>query len=115
MPGFPNFFMIYGPNVNGVVAGSGHLMMERAAEYAVKGVREVLARGVAALDVTPAALDRFVDWVDAGNRRMAWGQPYIHNWYQNRAGRVVTIWPYTNVEYWDVTERIDPAEYEFLP
>ena len=82
-----------GANVNGVVAGSGHLMMERAAEYAVRAVGELLRRGARSLDVTEAALDRFVAWVDAGNRRMAWGQDYISNWYQNAAGRVVTIWP----------------------
>lgn len=113
VPGFPNFFMIYGPNVNGVVAGSGHLMMERAAEYAVRAVGELLHRGARSLDVTEAALDRFVEWVDAGNRRMAWGQDYISNWYQNAAGRVVTIWPYTNVEYWAATETIAEDDYSF--
>lgn len=113
VPGFPNFFLIYGPNVNGVVAGSGHLMMERAAEYAVRAVGELLRRGARSLDVTEAATDRFVSWVDAGNRRMAWGQDYISNWYQNAAGRVVTIWPYTNVEYWAVTETIAEGDYTF--
>ena len=69
-----------------------------------------------ALPIPPqavAALDRFVAWVDAGNRRMAWGQDYISNWYQNAAGRVVTIWPYTNVEYWAVTEAIADGDYTF--
>jgi 4-hydroxyacetophenone monooxygenase len=44
---------------------------------------------------------------------MAWGQDYISNWYQNAAGRVVTIWPYTNVEYWAATERIAHGDYTF--
>ena len=113
VPGFPNFFLIYGPNVNGVVAGSGHLMMERAAEYAVRSVGELLRRNARSLEVTEAATERFVSWVDTGNRRMAWGQSYISNWYQNAAGRVVTIWPYTNVEYWAATETIDGADYIF--
>ncbi|MFC7788579.1 flavin-containing monooxygenase [Microbacterium sp. MAHUQ-60] len=113
VPRFPNFFLIYGPNVNGVVAGSGHLMIERAAEYAVSAIGELLRRGARSLEVTEDALDRFVSWVDAGNRRMAWGQEYISNWYQNAAGRVVTIWPYTNVEYWAVTESIAEEDYTF--
>jgi 4-hydroxyacetophenone monooxygenase len=115
VPGFPNFFMLYGPNVGGVVAGSLHFMLERAAEYALKAVREVLERRVAALDVTPEALDRFVEWVDRGNRQMAWGQPYVRSWYQNGAGRVSQVWPYTNAEYWEVTERVDVDDYDFLP
>ncbi|WP_138999596.1 flavin-containing monooxygenase [Rhodococcus zopfii] len=115
VPGYPNFFMLYGPNIGGVVAGSLHFMLERAAEYSLEAVREVLERDVKALDVTPEALDRFVEWVDEENRQMAWGQPYVHSWYQNSVGRVSQVWPYTNAEYWKITERVDPDDYTFLP
>lgn len=114
VPGFPNLFLIYGPNVGGVVQGSLHFMIERAAEFAIESIREVLERGAKAIDVRPEALERFVDYVDRGSRRMAWGQPYVRTWYQNASGRVTAIWPYTNVEYWDLTERVDPADHEFL-
>lgn len=114
VPGFPNFFLIYGPNVGGVVAGSLHFMIERAVEFSLKSVYEVLQRGVSAVDVKPAALNRFVDWVDAGNRRMAWGQPYVHSWYQNAHGRVSQVWPYTNAEYWEITETISEGDHEFI-
>ena len=114
VPGFPNFFMLYGPNVGGVVAGSLHFMIERAAEYSLKAVREVLERGVKAIDVTQEALDEFVEWVDAENRQMAWGQPYVNSWYQNSVGRVSQVWPFTNAEYWEVTEHVDPDAHEFL-
>ncbi len=115
VPGFPNLFLIYGPNVGGVVQGSLHFMIERAAEFAIKAMREVLERGAAAIDVRREALDRFVAYVDEGSRRMAWGQPYVRTWYQNASGRVTAIWPYTNIEYWDLTERVDPADHDFLP
>lgn len=115
VPGFPNFFLIYGPNVGGVVQGSLHFMLERAVEYALKAIRRVFDRGAAAIDVTPAALDRFVEWVDEGNRRMAWGQPYVRTWYQNSHGRVSQIWPYTNVDYWRVTESVVDEDHEYLP
>ncbi|PSK67932.1 4-hydroxyacetophenone monooxygenase [Micromonospora sp. MH33] len=114
VPGFPNFFLIYGPNVGGVVAGSLHFMLERAVEYSLKAIHEVLRRGAAAIDVRREALDRFVAWVDQGNRRMAWGQPYVSTWYQNRHGRVSQIWPYTNVEYWKTTESVIESDHEFL-
>ena len=114
VPGFPNFFLIYGPNVGGVVAGSLHFMIERAVEFSLKSVFEILHRGVSAIDVKPAALDRFVDWIDAGNRRMAWGQPYVHTWYQNAHGRVSQVWPYTNAEYWEITEAVSAIDHEFI-
>ncbi|QXQ10057.1 NAD(P)/FAD-dependent oxidoreductase [Paeniglutamicibacter sp. Y32M11] len=114
VPGFPNFFMVYGPNVGGVVAGSLHFMLERASEYALKAIHEVLKRRAKALDVKQVALDRFVDWVDTENRQMAWGQPYVRTWYQNSSGRVSQVWPFTNAEYWDVTERVSSGDYDFL-
>lgn len=114
VPGFPNLFLVYGPNVGGVVAGSLHFMLERAVEYSLDAVHEVLRRGAAAIDVRREALDRFVAWVDEGNRRMAWGQPYVHTWYQNRHGRVSQIWPYTNVEYFDSTAAVTESDHEFL-
>lgn len=114
VPGFPNLFLVYGPNVGGVVAGSLHFMLERAVEYSLCAVHEVLRRGAAAIDVRPEALDRFVAWVDEGNRKMAWGQPYVHTWYQNRHGRVSQIWPYTNVEYFHITESVVESDHEFL-
>ena len=115
VPGFPNFYLLYGPNVGGVVAGSLHFMLERASEYALKSVREVLERGVKGIDVTPEALDCFVAWVDQENRQMAWGQPYVRSWYQNPFGRVSQVWPYTNAEYWTITESVDPEDHEYLP
>lgn len=115
VPGFPNFFMIYGPNVGGVVAGSLHFMLERASEYALEVVREVLERNVTALDVRQEALDTFVARVDAENRRMSWGQPYVHSWYQNGAGRVSQIWPFTNADYWEATESVRAEDYEEIP
>lgn len=115
VPGFPGLYVLYGPNINGVVGGTLHFMLERSVEYALKVVRETLAGGHKALDLTPAALDRFVAWVDAENRAHAWGQPWAKTWYQNRAGRVTSIWPYTNKEYFERTEAVELGDYEPLP
>jgi 4-hydroxyacetophenone monooxygenase len=115
VPGFPNLFMLYGPNVVGVVQGSLFFMIERATEFAIKAMHEVLLRGAKGIDVKPEAFNRFVAWVDEASRRMVWGQPYVNTWYQNRFGRVSQVWPYTNVDYWNVTEKVRPEDHEFLP
>lgn len=114
VPGFPNFFMLYGPNIGGVVAGSLHFMIERSVEFSLKALREVLARGAQAIDVKREALDRFVSWVDRENEVMAWGQDYVSTWYQNRFGRVSQVWPYTNLEYWQITESVNEDDHVFL-
>ncbi|MDR7083297.1 4-hydroxyacetophenone monooxygenase [Arthrobacter ginsengisoli] len=114
VPNFPNLFMMLGPNTTGVVAGGLHIMMERAAEYAVEAIRQLLTRNVAALDLKQEALDRHIAWVDAENNRMAWGQPYVNNWYKNRFNRVSQVWPFKTTEYWRITQKVEPDDYEFL-
>src|SRR5699024_5641235 len=51
VPGFPNFFMIYGPNIGGVVAGSLHFMLERASAYSLTAIQHIIDHDLAALDV----------------------------------------------------------------
>lgn len=114
VPNFPNLFMLLGPNTGGVVAGGLHFMIERAAEYTVKAIRELLERDVKALDLKQEALDRHIAWVDAENYRMTWGQPYVNTWYKNRFNRVSQVWPFKTSEYWGVTERVESDDYEFL-
>jgi 4-hydroxyacetophenone monooxygenase len=102
VPGFPNFFLIYGPNVGGVVAGSLHFMIERAVEFSLKSVYEILQKGVSAIDVKPAALDRFVDWIDAGNRRMA--RATMSHGIKTRTAVFRRSGP-IRAEYWQITRR----------
>lgn len=114
VPNFPNLFMLLGPNTGGVVAGGLHFMIERAAEYAVKAIRELLVRDAKALDLKQDALDRHIAWVDEGNYSMTWGQPYVKTWYKNRFNRVSQVWPYRTSEYWTITEQIAEDDYRFL-
>src|SRR6185436_7887673 len=52
VPGFPNFFLLYGPNTNGGVSVIAQL--ERQAEVAVRAVRR-MARTRRTVDTSPAA------------------------------------------------------------
>ncbi|GAA4168752.1 NAD(P)/FAD-dependent oxidoreductase [Gryllotalpicola koreensis] len=107
VPGFPNLFIVMGPNTNYVVHGSQHFMMECAVEFAVEAIHQTLLRGVKGFDVTQEALDAFVAAVDAENATRAWGQPQVRTWYKNSAGRVSQIWPFSHVEYWQLTHDVD--------
>jgi NAD(P)-dependent dehydrogenase (short-subunit alcohol dehydrogenase family) len=74
--GFPNFFILYGPNTNG--GGSIIHQLERQAEVAANAVRRlgrgpvlgrpVLGRPVRSIDTRPGAQRRWVAWID---RRLA--------------------------------------------
>lgn len=115
VPGFPNLFIVSGPNTGHVVNGSLFSMIEYGLEYALDGIRRELEQGWAALDLKQEVLDEFYERLDAASATKAWGHPSVQTWYKNRFGRVSQIWPLPVLEYWKLTRELDPAQYEPLP
>ena len=100
VPGFPNFFMLYGPNTNG--GGSIIYQDERAAEVAVRAVRK-LRRGATAVDTRPSQFERYVKWIDDANAAKGTAMAYCNNYYFSASGRNITQWPFTHLKYHLVT------------
>jgi 4-hydroxyacetophenone monooxygenase len=114
VPGFPNFFLLYGPNTNIVVNGSITWFSECEVRYVMDCIRTVLAGDHRALDVKRAVHDRYNEQIDAENLRMAWGVSKVNSWYKNANGRVTQNWPFPLLTYWNRTREVDPADYEML-
>jgi 4-hydroxyacetophenone monooxygenase len=110
-PGFPNFFMIYGPNTNIVVNGSIIFFSECAVRYIVGCLRLMAERGAATLEVRRDVHDAFNARVDAANALMAWGAPQVTSWYKNAKGRVSQNWPFPLVDYWNATVAPNPDDF----
>ncbi len=111
VPGFPNLFLLYGPNTNG---GSAIFLLERQAEWIVATIKRMRRRKATAAEVRQDLFDRFVRWVDKGNAGKAWVSGGCnHNYYFSPTGRVVTQWPYSSVLYWLLTKALRPYAYVF--
>ena len=110
-PGFPNLFMIYGPNTNIVVNGSIIFFSECAVRYILGALKLMAERGAASLEVRRDVHDAFNEKVDAANAKMAWGTPGVTSWYKNAIGRVSQNWPFPLVDYWNATVAPDPADF----
>ena len=111
VPGFPNFFCLYGPNTNIVVNGSIIYFSECGVRYLLHLVEHMVRSGARSIDVRREVHDAFNERVDAANRAMAWGWSPVSSWYKNDLGRVAQNWPFTLLEYWQRTAAADPAEY----
>ena len=111
VPGFPNFFMIYGPNTNIVVNGSIIFFSECAVNYITEAARKIAAEGP--LMVREDVHDAYNKRVDAENAKMAWGQQGFTSWYKNAQGRVSQNWPFALVDYWQATRQ--PAAKDLEP
>jgi len=110
-PGFPNLFMIYGPNTNIVVNGSIIFFSECSVRYILGCLRLMAESGVRAMEPRRDVTDAFNARVDAGNRLMAWGAPQVTSWYKNEHGRVSQNWPFGLIDYWRATLSPDPADF----
>ena len=112
VPGFPNFFTIYGPNTNIVVNGSIIFFSEASVRYIVNCLKLLSETGAATMEVKSDVHDAFNTRVDAENLKMAWGVPNAKSWYKNAHGRVSQNWPFKLVDYWNATIRPDPKDFE---
>jgi cation diffusion facilitator CzcD-associated flavoprotein CzcO len=107
VPGFPNFFMCYGPNTNG---GPGIMFMaERQARAIVRMLRRLQRSRGRALDTRRAALDRYVTWLDKENRKhMSTRFSNCTNYDFAPSGRAVLLWPRSGM-YYETLTRLLPS------
>lgn len=114
VPGFPNMFMMYGPNTNLVVhGGSIILFSELSAKYILDGLLSLLEQEKDSFEVTREAHDIYNARVDETNATRAWGYSAVNSWYKNEKGRVTQNYPFTIAEYWQRTNRFDRESYQF--
>lgn len=115
VPGFPNLFLMYGPNTNAGAGGSFIFVAEAQARYIVDLLAVMANEGIGAVDCTPEALARWVEDVDARHGRMVWSHPGMTTYYRNRRGRVVTNSPFRVVDYWAMTHDPDLTDFHIIP
>jgi cation diffusion facilitator CzcD-associated flavoprotein CzcO len=112
VPGFPNMFVMYGPNTN-TSGGSIVFYLETQAAYIRQALQTTRAREAGAIEVRPeieAASDRALQARFAGT---AWTE--CDSWYRDKDGRIVANWPGYMREYLQRTEHLDAADYRFKP
>ncbi|MGB0100916.1 MAG: NAD(P)/FAD-dependent oxidoreductase [Nocardioides sp.] len=111
--GFPNLFLLYGPNTNLASGGSIILASECEVTFLVECLRLLVDGGGSAIEPTTAAYDGWYDRVQAEARTMVWASPHIeHNYYKNARGDVHGLNPFRLVDYWAWTRRPDPTDYQ---
>lgn len=112
VPGFPNLFMLLGPN-----SGLGHnsiiFMVEQQVDYLVQCIQAVRQSGARYLHPRAAVSRAFNDELQRDMARTIW-KSGCNSWYQNDDGRVVALWPHGTVKYWRDMRRLRLDEYEIV-
>jgi cation diffusion facilitator CzcD-associated flavoprotein CzcO len=108
--GFPNMFLMYGPNTN--TSGGSIIFFEEAqAAYLRRALERLRSRGGGALDVRPEVQDAADGALQARFAGTAWTG--CDSWYRNEQGRIVTNWPGYMREYREQTSTLVEAQYSF--
>lgn len=115
VPGFPNLFVMYGPNLNLGHGGSYMYFGERQARWIVELLATMRARGLGSVEVRADVHDDYNRRVDEAHAKMIWSHRGMDTWYRNAAGRVVTNSPWRVVDYWAMTKEVDLDEFEVQP
>lgn len=107
--GFPNLYMLYGPNTN-----LGHssivYMLESQCNYIVDAVRTLQRQNLRYLDLRADVQGEFNREVQERMQHTVWAQGCT-SWYQTATGKNTNNWPGFTFEYRKRTRRIDLAHY----
>ena len=109
VPGFPNFFVLYGPNTN-----LGHnsilVMLEAQIGWVVQAVRALRQGRMRRLEVRPDVAAAFDAWVQerVGHTVFAGG---CRSWYLTESGRNTQNWPASTLTFRRRLRRLRLAEF----
>ncbi len=83
VPGFPNFFMSYGPNTNNFGGFQVVDLLEMEIRFALQCIAGLITQGKSSVDVEEDAYWRFNAELDREERTMIYMDPRAHNYYQS--------------------------------
>ena len=112
VPGFPNLFLMYGPNTN-QGGNSILLVLEAQADFVADAVTSLRSRGAAAIEVRPEAMDRYRTDLRTALGNTVWDGG-CDSYFRTAAGDIVTQLPHTAGWYREQTARIDPVDFTFI-
>jgi len=109
--GFPNFFMMYGPNTN-----LGHssivVMIEAQTRYILSCLAQLDKKNSPWLNVKQDVQKRYNDAIQEKLQKSSWAN-VDQSWYKNEQGKVTNNWSGRTTEYRKLTKHVNPDDYEF--
>ena len=113
VPGFPNFFMLYGPNTN-LSHNSIVYMLESQFSYVVDAVTDLVRRDAAWLTIRKDVDDAYNADIQKQLGSTVWATG-CDGWYTTESGKNTQNWPGFTFKYRSATRGFDPSVYTATP
>jgi 4-hydroxyacetophenone monooxygenase len=112
VPGFPNFFCLYGPGTNLASGGSLIFHSECEVRYIMGCLDLLIAGDKKTLEPRQDRYDGWYQRCQAELQTYVWSQPSIkHSFYKDDDGLVHSLSPWRLVDFWTWTRTPDPDDY----
>ncbi|MFL2987515.1 MAG: flavin-containing monooxygenase [Candidatus Poriferisodalaceae bacterium] len=111
VPNFPNFFTLYGPNLQPGHGGSLIFVVEMQVRYIMDVIQKMLEQNLGAVEIRQDVHDKYNEDVDQAHTQMVWTHPGMESYYRNERGRIVVNSPWRNVDFYAMTREADLSEY----
>lgn len=109
--GFPNLFILYGPNTN-LSHNSILYMLESQFSYILSCLKTLKQRGAACMDVIPERQAEFVDTLQSRLNKSVWASG-CSSWYTTENGKNVANWYGFTFSFRRLTKQVNLADYNF--
>ena len=111
--GFPNLFMLYGPNTN-LSHSSLVYMLESQARYIVQAIQAMMGQRLRFVNVKANRQAEYDMKIQERLKRSIWNSGCT-SWYQTATGKNTSVWPGYTFTYRLMTGRFDARDYELQP
>jgi cation diffusion facilitator CzcD-associated flavoprotein CzcO len=109
MAGFPNLFLLTGPN-----SGLGHnsivFMIEAQVHWVMQALRVMNQQGAQSLVLRPEAYDHHIVEMEQRSRNTVW-KSGCKSWYLDEQGYNTALWPGLSLEFWWRTRRFKKQDF----
>lgn len=112
VPGFPNFFLIYGPGAHLAHGGSLIFNSELQMRYINCCLAKLVEDNLQSVEPTPEAAAEWHRRTQAEIKQMVWSHPSVkHSYFKNPDGEIHTVSPWRLNEYWAAVREPDWSQF----
>jgi 4-hydroxyacetophenone monooxygenase len=112
VPGFPNFFLIYGPGAHLAHGGSLIFNSELQMRYINSCLAQLAEARLHSVEPTAEAASAWHQRTQTEIKKMVWSHPAVkHSYFKNADGEIHTVSPWRLNEYWAAVREPDWSQF----